>query len=105
MVEEPFGPIAPIAPFKSLDQAIARANALPFGLAAFAFTRNFATAEKLSAELESGMISINHFGIAAPETPFGGMKDSGYGSEGGSEGLDAFVITKFTSTLGLGAAS
>ena len=78
---------------------------LPFGLAAFAFTRNFATAEKLSTELESGMISINHFGIAAPETPFGGMKESGYGSEGGTEGMEAFVTTKFTSVLGLGAAS
>ena len=82
-----------------------KANALPFGLAAFAFTRNFATAEKLSVELESGMISINHFGIASPETPFGGMKDSGYGSEGGVEGMDAFLTTKFTSTLGVGAAT
>lgn len=105
MIEEPFGPIAPVSAFSSLDQAIARANALPFGLAAFAFTRNFATAEKLSTELQSGMISINHFGIAAPETPFGGMKDSGYGSEGGSEGMEAFLTTKFTSTLGLGAAA
>ncbi|NTT87883.1 NAD-dependent succinate-semialdehyde dehydrogenase [Tabrizicola fusiformis] len=105
MVEEPFGPIAPVTAFSSLDQAIAKANALPFGLAAFAFTRSFATAETLSTELESGMVSINHFGIAAPETPFGGMKDSGYGSEGGIEGMEAFVTTKFTSTLGLGGAS
>jgi succinate-semialdehyde dehydrogenase/glutarate-semialdehyde dehydrogenase len=101
MVEEPFGPIAPVTAFSSLDTAIEKANALPFGLAAFAFTRSFATAERLSTELESGMISINHFGIAAPETPFGGMKESGYGSEGGIEGMDAFVTTKFTSTLGL----
>lgn len=105
MLEEPFGPIAPVSAFSSLDSAIQQANALPFGLAAFAFTRNFATAEKLSTELESGMISINHFGIAAPETPFGGMKESGYGSEGGTEGMEAFVTTKFTSVLGLGAAS
>ena len=105
MLEEPFGPIAPVTAFSSLDSAIAKANALPFGLAAFAFTRNFATAEKLSVELESGMISINHFGIASPETPFGGMKDSGYGSEGGVEGMDAFLTTKFTSTLGVGAAT
>lgn len=104
MVEEPFGPIAPVAAFSSLDHAISKANALPFGLAAFAFTRSFATAEKLSTELESGMISINHFGIAAPETPFGGLKESGLGSEGGSEGIEAFVATKFTSTLGIGAA-
>jgi succinate-semialdehyde dehydrogenase/glutarate-semialdehyde dehydrogenase len=105
MVEEPFGPLAPVARFSTLDQAIARANALPFGLAAFAFTGRFATAERLSAELESGMVSINHFGIAAPETPFGGMKDSGLGSEGGIEGMEAFVTTKFTSVLGLGAAA
>lgn len=104
MVEEPFGPIAPVAAFSSLDRAIEQANALPFGLAAFAFTRSFATAEKLSTDLESGMISINHFGIAAPETPFGGMKASGYGSEGGVEGMEAFVTTKFTSTLGVDAA-
>ncbi len=101
MTDEPFGPIAPVAPFSSLDSAIEKANALPFGLAAFAFTRSFATAEKLNTELESGMISINHFGIAAPETPFVGMKESGYGSEGGTEGMDAFLTTKFTSTLGL----
>lgn len=101
LVDEPFGPIAPVASFSSLDNAIEQANALPFGLAAFAFTRSFATAEKLNTELESGMISINHFGIAAPETPFGGMKESGYGSEGGVEGMDAFMTTKFTSTLGL----
>lgn len=101
MTDEPFGPIAPVASFTSLDSAIEKANALPFGLAAFAFTRSFATAEKLNTELESGMISINHFGIAAPETPFGGMKESGYGSEGGVEGMEAFMTTKFTSTLGL----
>lgn len=101
MTDEPFGPIAPVAAFSTLDSAIEQANALPFGLAAFAFTRSFATAEKLNTELESGMISINHFGIAAPETPFGGMKESGYGSEGGTEGMDAFMATKFTSTLGL----
>lgn len=101
LIDEPFGPIAPVASFLSLDDAIEKANSLPFGLAAFAFTRSFATAEKLNTELQSGMISINHFGIAAPETPFGGMKESGYGSEGGVEGMEAFMTTKFTSTLGL----
>jgi succinate-semialdehyde dehydrogenase/glutarate-semialdehyde dehydrogenase len=101
MVEEPFGPLAPIAPFSDLDEAIQRANSLPYGLAAFAFTRSERNATYLGERLESGMVSINHFGIAAPETPFGGMKDSGYGSEGGSEGLDAFLQTKFISEIGL----
>ena len=101
MVDEPFGPLAPIASFSKLDDAIARANALPYGLAAFAFTNSERTATMLGERLESGMISINHFGIASPETPFGGVKESGYGSEGGSEGLDAFLQTKFISELGL----
>lgn len=101
MVEEPFGPLAPIAPFSDLDEAIERSNGLPYGLAAFVFTRSERNATYLGERLESGMVSINHFGIAAPETPFGGMKESGYGSEGGSEGLDAFLQTKFISEVGL----
>ncbi|WP_048646793.1 NAD-dependent succinate-semialdehyde dehydrogenase [Nitratireductor soli] len=101
MIDEPFGPLAPIAPFADLDEAIARSNSLPFGLAAFAFTRSERTATLLGDRLEAGMVSINHFGIAAPETPFGGTKESGYGSEGGSEGLDAFLQTKFISEVGL----
>lgn len=100
MHEEPFGPIASIVPFDDLQQVIDQANALPFGLAAFAFTRSIARATLLADELQSGMVSINHFGIAAPETPFGGIKDSGYGSEGGSEGLDAYLTTKFVSQVG-----
>ncbi|WP_437880437.1 NAD-dependent succinate-semialdehyde dehydrogenase [Pseudomonas sp. LRF_L74] len=100
MSEEPFGPIASIVAFDTLDEVIAKANALPFGLAAFAFTRSIANATLLADELESGMVSINHFGLAAPETPFGGVKDSGYGSEGGSEGLDAYFTTKFVSQVG-----
>lgn len=98
--EEPFGPIAPMYRFKSFDEVVQRANALPFGLSAFAFTRSLKTSIDLSNELESGMISINHFGLALPETPFGGIKDSGHGSEGGSEGLDAYLSTKFVSELG-----
>ncbi|MNI84484.1 Alpha-ketoglutaric semialdehyde dehydrogenase [compost metagenome] len=73
---------------------------MSFGLAAFAFTRSIQRATLLADELESGMVSINHFGLAAPETPFGGVKDSGYGSEGGSEGLDAYFTTKFVSQIG-----
>ena len=100
MHDEPFGPIAAVNRFDTLDKAIAQANALPFGLAAFAFTSSVSRATQLGDELESGMVSINHFGIAAPETPFGGIKDSGYGSEGGSEGLDAYLSTKFVSQIG-----
>lgn len=97
MVDEPFGPIAPILPFSSLDQAIEKANALPYALAAFAFGSSQKTVDTFGRRLEAGMVSINHFGIASPETPFGGMKESGYGSEGGIEGMDAFVTTKFIS--------
>ncbi|ONH49854.1 succinate-semialdehyde dehydrogenase / glutarate-semialdehyde dehydrogenase [Pseudomonas cedrina] len=100
MHEEPFGPIASIVAFDDLEEVIGKANALPFGLAAFAFTRSIQRAILLADELQSGMVSINHFGIAAPETPFGGIKDSGYGSEGGSEGLDAYLTTKFVSQVG-----
>ncbi|WP_044874667.1 NAD-dependent succinate-semialdehyde dehydrogenase [Pseudomonas sp. LFM046] len=100
MSEEPFGPIASIIAFDDLDEVIRKANALPFGLAAFAFTRSIQRATLLADELESGMVSINHFGLAAPETPFGGIKNSGYGSEGGSEGLEAYLTTKFVSQVG-----
>jgi len=100
MNEEPFGPIASIVRFDSVEEVIEKANGLSFGLAAFVFTRSIQGATLLADELESGMVSINHFGLAAPETPFGGVKDSGYGSEGGSEGLDAYFITKFVSQIG-----
>jgi succinate-semialdehyde dehydrogenase/glutarate-semialdehyde dehydrogenase len=100
MCEEPFGPIASIVRFDTVEEVIEKANSLPFGLAAFAFTRSIQRATLLADELESGMVSINHFGLAAPETPFGGVKDSGYGSEGGSEGLDAYFTTKFVSQIG-----
>ena len=95
MNEEPFGPIAPIARFESYNEVVEEANRLPYGLAAYAYTRSGKTAAALGADIESGMVSINHHGIALPETPFGGMKESGYGSEGGVEGLDAYLATKF----------
>ncbi|MFX8362572.1 aldehyde dehydrogenase family protein, partial [Acinetobacter baumannii] len=78
-----FGPIAPITPFKSFDEVVAEANRLPFGLAAYAYTQSEKTATAIGAAIESGMVSINHHGLALPEVPFGGIKDSGYGSEGG----------------------
>ena len=97
MQEEPFGPVVPITPFRETDEVLARANALPYGLASFVFTRSLKTSHYVSTRLEAGMVSVNHFGIALPETPLGGVKDSGIGSEGGSETFDAYVTTKFIS--------
>ncbi|MFG3110031.1 NAD-dependent succinate-semialdehyde dehydrogenase [Streptomyces tendae] len=99
MSEEPFGPLAPIVPFSDLDEALAAANALPYGLAAYGFTDSAATAEKLSDELEAGILSLNHCGGSVHEAPSGGVKDSGYGREGGPEALDAYLITKRVSHL------
>jgi len=94
LTEEPFGPIAVITPYRDLANAIAQANSLPYGLAAYAFTQDLAESIALSNGIEAGMIGINHFGIAFAEMPFGGVKDSGYGSEGGTEGLDGYLLTK-----------
>jgi succinate-semialdehyde dehydrogenase/glutarate-semialdehyde dehydrogenase len=101
MNDEPFGPLAPISPFKDFDGVMAEANRLPWGLAAYAYTRNSKTMAAVGAAFESGMVSINHHGLALPEVPFGGMKDSGYGSEGGTEALEAYLNTKFVTTLGM----
>lgn len=101
MNEEPFGPVAMIAPFTDLDEVVEEANRLPFGLASYAFTRSAKTANAVAARVESGMMTINHLGLALPEVPFGGMKDSGYGSEGGSEAIEAYLNTKFVSQAGL----
>jgi succinate-semialdehyde dehydrogenase / glutarate-semialdehyde dehydrogenase len=101
MTEEPFGPIVPISAFSSFDEVVAEANRLPYGLAAYAFTASLKTATAIGDAIESGMVSINHFGLALPETPFGGVKDSGYGSEGGTEGIEAYLSTKFITQVGL----
>jgi len=104
MHEEPFGPIALIAPFATLDEAIDRANGLPYGLAAFAFTRSLDHAAILTERLESGSLCINHvYGAALPELPLGGVKASGYGHEGGAESLDAYM-TKMVVSEAIGAA-
>jgi succinate-semialdehyde dehydrogenase / glutarate-semialdehyde dehydrogenase len=95
MNEEPFGPIAMINPFDTLEDACAEANRLPYGLSAYAFTSSAQTAKKVIAGVESAMISFNHFGLGHPETPFGGMKDSGYGFEGGSEAIEPYLQTRF----------
>ncbi|MCI3278142.1 NAD-dependent succinate-semialdehyde dehydrogenase [Streptomyces cylindrosporus] len=97
--EEPFGPLAPIVPFTDLDEALRTANELPYGLAAYGFTRSAATAERLSDELEAGILSLNHCGGSVHEAPSGGVKESGYGREGGPEALDAYLITKRVSHL------
>lgn len=99
MQVEPFGPIATVQPFDALDEAIAAANTLPYGLGAYAFTRDLDTAHRLGDEIEAGMVGINHYGISQPELPFGGIKASGEGLEMGAEGLRAYTHTK-TVTLG-----
>ena len=99
MVEEPFGPVAPSAPFSSIDEIIERANSLPFGLASYAFTSNPRTSQILKSEIESGMLAINSMHIHSVETPFGGLKHSGYGYEGSIEGLEAFLVTKYSSEI------
>ena len=101
MNEEPFGPLAVINPFASFEDAIAEANRLPYGLASYVFTRSAKTAQAVAAEIEAGMVTINHLGLALPEVPFGGIKDSGYGSEGGSEAIEPYLNVKFVSQAGL----
>ncbi len=101
MNEEPFGPVAPIMPFNDFDEVVAEANRLDYGLAAYAYTKSAKTAQEIGEAFESGMVSINHHGIGLIETHFGGVKDSGYGSEGGSEAIDAYLNTKFITQAGL----
>ncbi len=101
MNEEPFGPLAVISPFSSFEEVVAEANRLPYGLASYAYTRSARTATAIADQVEAGMMSINHHGLALPEVPFGGVKDSGYGSEGGSEAIEAYLVTKFVSQAGV----
>jgi succinate-semialdehyde dehydrogenase/glutarate-semialdehyde dehydrogenase len=96
---EPFGPIAAIRGFDTLDEAIAEANRLPYGLAGYAFTRSIANAHQLSQRVEVGMLWINQPATPTPEMPFGGVKDSGYGSEGGPEALEGYLVTKSVSIM------
>lgn len=99
MTQEPFGPVAPVVPFSDVDEVIRRANSLPFGLSSYVFTNSLQTATKVSNALEAGMVNINHFGSALPETPFGGIKDSGIGSEGGLETFDGYLVSKFVTHI------
>ncbi len=94
---EPFGPVVPVVPFDDYAEVIERANVLDLGLAAYAFTSNVDTATRVADDLEAGWIGVNNFSPALAEAPFGGMKDSGIGYEGGIEGFDAYCKTKFVS--------
>ena len=94
MQEEPFGPLAVVNPVASLDEGIGKANAVPFGLAAYGYTNRADYADRLVEELEAGNVSINTLEASLPETPFGGVKHSGFGREGGTEGLHNYMIVK-----------
>ena len=95
MNEEPFGPIALMRPTRSLDEALEEANRLPYALAAYAFTGSGTDARRIYRTLQAGIINVNNMERAFPEVPYGGMKDSGYGSEGGVEAIDAYLTTKY----------
>jgi len=99
MLDEPFGPIAGMVRFTDLGEAITQANSLPFGLASYAFTESSRSAHLLATHLQAGMVNINHFGSGPAEVPFGGVKESGYGSEGGSESFDGYLVTKFVTQM------
>jgi succinate-semialdehyde dehydrogenase / glutarate-semialdehyde dehydrogenase len=97
MYEEPFAPVAPITPFGSLEEALRRANSTDFGLASYVFTNDLNTAFAASDGLQAGMVAVNHMAVATAEAPFGGVKKSGSGREGGSEGILDYTNTKFVS--------
>ncbi|MCO5065231.1 MAG: NAD-dependent succinate-semialdehyde dehydrogenase [Rhizobiaceae bacterium] len=97
MNEEPFGPIALINAYGDEEQMISEANRLQYGLAAYAYTGSSRRAREIGQSLEAGMVSINHHNLGLPEVPFGGIRDSGYGNEGGAEALDAYLVCKYVS--------
>ncbi len=99
MNEEPFGPVAALACFDTVEDALRLGNALPFGLAAYVFTSSLQISARVSSSIEAGMVNINHSGMAHPELPFGGVKDSGFGSEGGTESFDSFLVTKMITQI------
>ena len=99
MNEEPFGPLALLSPVKTADEAIEKANSLPYGLAAYAFTKSAHNVDQLAERVEVGNLSINHLTASFAETPFGGVKDSGYGREGGTKGLECYTVAKNVSHL------
>jgi succinate-semialdehyde dehydrogenase/glutarate-semialdehyde dehydrogenase len=98
MIDEPFGPIAPIASFVDFDEVIERANSTPYGLASYLFTQSLKTAALASERIEAGMVGINELAIASAEMPFGGVKQSGIGREGGAFGIQDYLEPKFIKT-------
>lgn len=101
MNDEPFGPVAPVASFKTEDEIIEKANKVKVGLASYAFTSNGERAARLAKRLNTGLVGLNSMNVSTPETPFGGVDESGYGSEGGVEGLEAYLRTKLVSETGI----
>ena len=93
--EEIFGPVVTLTSFSALSEGIAMANSTPFGLAAYGFTESLATAQYLARELKSGMVGINKVAISDPAAPFGGIKESGFGREGGAEGIEDYLEIKY----------
>ncbi|QOF96444.1 NAD-dependent succinate-semialdehyde dehydrogenase [Novacetimonas hansenii] len=102
MNDEPFGPVALMTPYDTLDAAVAEANRLNYGLASYAFTGSGRTAAILRDQVRAGMLTINHIGLGLPEIPFGGIGDSGYGSEGGTEALEAYLDTRLVTVRAYG---
>jgi len=100
MNEEPFGPVVVINRFREAVEAVSEANRLPYGLAAYAWSRSSARVQRLQDEIRAGMLTINHIGLSLPEVPFGGIGDSGVGTEGGSEAIEAYLQTRFVTRLG-----
>ncbi len=96
MTTEPFGPVAAISRFSGLADALVEANRLPYGLSAYVFTQSRSVADEMIEATESGTIGLNTFQVVLPETPFGGVLDSGIGREGGREGMEPYLVTRFT---------
>jgi succinate-semialdehyde dehydrogenase/glutarate-semialdehyde dehydrogenase len=101
MNEEPFGPLALVRPFETMEEAVSEANRLPYGLAAYAFSTSAPKVTEFVRRVESGMVSVNHFGCGLAETPLIGMKDSGYGYESGAEGIEAYLQSRFVTVADL----
>ncbi|HLR67001.1 MAG TPA: aldehyde dehydrogenase family protein, partial [Virgibacillus sp.] len=98
---ETFGPVIPIIGFKEVEEAVEIANDTPFGLAAYFFTQNYQTGIQLYEQLEYGIIGWNDGAPSAAHAPFGGMKESGFGREGGIEGIEPYLETKYLSIGGV----
>ncbi|MCH4248178.1 MAG: NAD-dependent succinate-semialdehyde dehydrogenase [Acinetobacter populi] len=100
MSNEPFGPLILCIPFDHYEEAIQEANRLPYGLAAYAYSESNKTCMALGRDIQAGMLTINYIGLSVPELPFGGVNDSGYGSEGGSEAIEAYLNTRLVTIAG-----